>query len=92
MRFRNKNSDKTRTLLRRDDFGRYKEQVMKLTEENKHHIPGIHKRSFLGWHIDHITSIWDGFNRGIPAEIIAHPSNLRILEAHKNLKKGRGSE
>ena len=40
------------------------------------------------WDLDHIYSIQEGFKQGIPPYIIAHWTNLRMLEPSKNYSKG----
>jgi hypothetical protein len=70
-------------------FVAYRKKVMKLTESVKHLLPGIEKRSFKHYHIDHKVSIWFGFKNGIPAEKIACIDNLRMLPAKENMLKGR---
>jgi hypothetical protein len=40
------------------------------------------------WDLDHIFSIQAGFRKGIPPYIIAHWTNLRMLEPSKNYSKG----
>lgn len=40
------------------------------------------------YHLDHIKSIFKGFHNGISAEEIGHISNLQMLPAIENLKKG----
>ena len=70
-------------------FIAYKRKVMRLTEATKHLVPGVEKRGFKAYHIDHKVSIWFGFKNGIPAEKIAHIDNLRMLTAKDNMLKGR---
>lgn len=40
------------------------------------------------WDLDHIFSIQEGFRQSIPPYIIAHWTNLRMLEPKKNYSKG----
>ena len=40
------------------------------------------------WDLDHIFSIQEGFRQGIPPYIIAHWTNLRMLEPSLNYSKG----
>jgi len=40
------------------------------------------------WDLDHIFSIQAGFQQGIPPYVIAHWTNLRMLEPSKNYSKG----
>ena len=71
-----------------NDWDYYRYEVDTLTEENKHTIPGIHKRGFNTYHIDHKISKRYGYDNGILPEHIAHPSNLHMLAKRSNLKKG----
>ena len=43
------------------DYDYYISNVKKLTNDNKHLIPGIHKRGFHSYHIDHKISIKYGY-------------------------------
>lgn len=80
---------KTHRIFRMSERKRYKAAVWKLTElQPLHLLPNIEKRAFRGWHIDHVLSIMEGYRRGLPAETIAHISNLRMLPAKENLNKG----
>lgn len=44
------------------------------------------------YHLDHIVSITDGFNNGIPAEIIGSIHNLRFIPAYDNMNKKQRSD
>lgn len=66
----------------------YKKLVKKLTESNKHNLEGIENRGWDKFHIDHKISIHYGFTNGIPAENIAHISNLRVISRGENCLKG----
>ena len=65
----------------------YMEDVKRYTESNKHLIIGIEKRSWNGYHIDHIVAKSYGYKNNIPAYLIGSPENLQMLPAHENLKK-----
>jgi hypothetical protein len=69
----------------------YYTEVWYHTNKNKHLIDGIENRS-VDLHIDHIFSIRDGFDFGVPANIIGSIVNLRMLSAKKNIKKYRKSD
>lgn len=45
-------------------------------------------RDMLNWHLDHIVPIKEGWERGIPPEVIAAVGNLRMMDAGGNLIKG----
>lgn len=53
-----------------------------------HLLPGIEKRGWHSWHIDHVVPIAYGFRNSIPPEVIADISNLRMMPAEENRKKG----
>ena len=69
------------------EFEWYREQVKRLTENNTNEVPDIHKRGFNSYHLDHKISIKYGFANNIPAENIAHASNLEILPWKDNICK-----
>jgi hypothetical protein len=71
----------------RNEFDYYRDKVKILTNEVCHLVEGIEHRSFKGPHIDHKISIRYGYDNNIPAENIAHISNLRMLSAKDNLAK-----
>lgn len=43
------------------------------------------------YHLDHIVSITDGFNKNVPPEIIGSICNLRFIPANDNMKKKQKS-
>lgn len=47
-----------------------------------------HRLNRSEWNLDHIFSIHAGFTHSIPPYIIAHWTNLRMLEPKKNYSKG----
>ena len=69
------------------DYDYYLSSVKQLTEGNKHHIPNIHKRGLNTYHIDHKISIKYGYENGILAEDIAHPSNCEMIWWKDNIRK-----
>lgn len=73
-----------------DLFKIYHKEVWKLTEQQPlHTLEGCEKRGFRDHHLDHKTSVWYGFKNNIPAEEIAHISNLRFIPYKDNMLKGR---
>ena len=44
-----------------------------------------------GYDLDHIVSIFKGFNESIDPKIIGHWKNLRIIKSSKNRSKGKSS-
>ena len=79
-----KNNSKRR---KKNDWDYYSADVRQLTNDNKHHIPNIHKRGFLTYHIDHKISVKYGYDNGILAENIAHPTNMEMLKRQDNIRK-----
>jgi len=91
-------------ILERDDpvyrdFGKYRNRVSVRTKRNyemyKEQInPNslqLGKAGIDGAHqIDHIVSVREGFEKGIPVEDIADPSNLQILPWLDNIRKYDG--
>jgi hypothetical protein len=75
--------------LQRAEFLLYSENVRKLTEKNakRYFVQNIEKRG-SDYHLDHMLSIKDGFIRGMPEAVIAHPCNLVCISAKENLSKG----
>ena len=69
------------------DFDYYRDDVRQLSEGNKHHLPNIHKRGFNTYHLDHKISIIWGYENGIPAENIAHQSNMEMIWWKDNVRK-----
>lgn len=77
----------TRRKWNWNDFDYYREDVKRLSEENKHNVYNIHKRGFNNYHLDHKISIRFGYDNGIPAEKIAHESNLEMVYWVDNIRK-----
>lgn len=75
----------------KEPLHKYYRDVWYHTNNNKHLIDGIENRS-CNLHIDHIFSIRDGFDFGVPAVIIGSIANLRMLSAKENNKKYRKSD
>lgn len=77
-------------FLAKPEKERYNALVWALTEQQyKNHyakIPDAHLRS-PEYHLDHIYSISEGFKQQIPAEVIAHYTNLRVIPASLNCSK-----
>ena len=75
-----------------DAFVSYRRQVRDLSNKNfikyYHDINPLNLRRGKDFHLDHIVSIMCGFLQNTPHEEIAAPSNLRIIPALDNIKKG----
>lgn len=83
----------------KNEYEEYSSRVRQLTETNyrKHkstinpdNLPRGRGNDF--YHIDHIVSIWDCFNGGVPAEMAAAPSNLQMLIGLENNRKWKTSQ
>ena len=78
--------------LKVDAFVLYRRQVRHLSNKNYikyyHDINPLNLRRGKDFHLDHIVSIMCGFLQNISPEEIAAPSNLRIISALDNIKKG----
>ena len=67
----------------------YYAKVWILTEANDLTILKNHKkRSFKGYHLDHIFPIHQSYKDGLPPEVTADIENLRFITSKTNLKKG----
>jgi hypothetical protein len=75
------------------NFELYEDEVDRLTARNYYTYfyyinPNREKeRAKDKYTLDHIYSVISGFNNNIPAEIISHPCNLRLLWYSDNYKK-----
>lgn len=81
---------------KKDDFLAYRENVRKLSDRNYiDHYYDINPSNLPRgdeYHLDHIISILDGFLLNLSEEEIAHPSNLQIISALENKRKGSRSD
>jgi hypothetical protein len=69
---------------------RYNEKVWALTEQQyKEYFSMISDARLRSteYHLDHIYSISEGFRQKVPAEVIAHYTNLRVIPASLNCNK-----
>ena len=77
-------------FLQKPEKERYNEKVWALTEkqykEYFSEISDAHLRS-IEYHLDHIYSVSEGFRQKVPAEVIAHYTNLRVIPASLNCSK-----
>jgi hypothetical protein len=77
---------------KRGEFLEYVETVRKLTEKTirNEYLENKEKRS-KEFHVDHIVSIKDCFQYGIPEYVASDIVNLRIISATENLIKNNKS-
>lgn len=77
---------------RLNEWQRYSRRVRYLTSKQPLHLlENIEKRGAIdqgGWHLDHIVSVRTGFEAGLPPEAVADLSNLRMIPAIENVRKG----
>jgi predicted nucleic acid-binding Zn ribbon protein len=75
---------------------RYEMAHLKSPEEYKKACARIADRYYgtkrpEGMQIDHKYSVHDGYMNGVPAPVLSHPFNLRLITAEENLLKGHDS-
>ena len=78
----------------RKPFSKYKREVWKYTNESIVNFDAywlLERRSKNDHHIDHIYSIKDGFDNGVPAWLIGSIVNLQSLSSSQNLSKNSES-
>lgn len=79
------------------EFERYEYLVQQCTSQNNlselRHFDkrGLAKSGMDNYHLDHIYSIFDGFNNHVPPEIIGHINNLRFIPWYENISKNNKS-
>ena len=83
-------SEKRKNILSKKNIqAAYKKRAWKLTDQNDLSVlKDFEKRGFKDYHLDHKISIYYGFMNIIPAEHIAHISNLRMIPCEQNMEKG----
>lgn len=72
-----------------ESFSRYRSQVQTLTEQVSYLVPGIEKREFKKWDLDHKIPISYGFKNGIHPLKMSCLSNLQIIPHADNFEKGQ---
>ncbi len=76
----------------RTEINQYYKEVKKITKRSWKKYWHLINQSGVtrspDWHLDHIFSIREGFSNSIPAEIIGHWTNLRIIAREQNSSKG----
>jgi hypothetical protein len=78
------------------EYNKYNDRVYKVTYKSlmkySNKIKDLELRGREdGYDLDHIFSIYEGFNKNIDPEIIGHWKNLRIIRSSKNRRKGKKS-
>jgi hypothetical protein len=83
-----------------DDYRIYERKVRNITNQQKlETLKNYDKRAVYHknknnkdvYHLDHKVSVYEGFKNNIPPYIIGNISNLEMIPAEKNLRKGRKS-
>jgi len=82
----------TRHVNRKDDYKKYKSDVMKVTNQQPiNELPNNEKRGNSGvlgaYHLDHKYSILEGFKNKISPKIIGGIKNLQFIPWEENIKK-----
>jgi hypothetical protein len=75
------------------DYKTYEMYARGLTEEVfSAHRSTIDPLGLRGkeFHLDHVTSVWQGYQSRLYPEMVAAPSNLQMLSAADNISKGVG--
>ncbi len=88
-----------RTLLyfndKLDKFSKYKKVTIYLSNKNFNKYKPIIDQYNCGrnkkFHLDHIYSVLDGFKNEVLPQVIANPTNLRIIKSKDNLVKNSKS-
>lgn len=70
-----------------ETFSQYKSRVDTLTEKIAYLVPGIERRGFRQWDLDHKIPISYGFKNNIHPYKMACLSNLQMLPHLDNFKK-----
>ncbi len=78
------------------EYAKYVDEVYKVTYKSlmkySSEIKNLELRGRSeGYDLDHIFSIFEGFDKQIDPEIIGHWKNLRIVESSENRSKGKNS-
>lgn len=71
-------------------FEEYSSIVRTKTNHTKKHLQKPKDFSKLKYHLDHIISIWFGYNNGIDPNLLSMPENLQYITEDENLTKGEG--
>lgn len=79
----------------KDDFAAYTCDVWKHTRTSYRKFKDRIKNSSIdrsyNWHLDHVYSIYEGFQNSIPAKMIGHFSNLQMISREENITKNTQS-
>ncbi|WP_440970909.1 hypothetical protein ACSS6N_09480 [Peribacillus frigoritolerans] len=75
---------------------RYETAHLKSWEEYKYACIQIANQHYTrerpdGYQLDHKYSVYHGYIKGVPASILSHPFNLRLITKEENLSKGQDS-
>lgn len=70
----------------------YWREVTKFTKRNSVDLIENYQLKGVGWHLDHVYSISDGWRNNVPPRIVGHHVNLRFIPATENLRKNKRSD
>jgi len=78
------------------EFGKYRTYIISLSSKNYRKYKDIINPNNLlrkrnKYHLDHIYSIYDGFENNVLPEIISSPINLQMLPESDNVRKSKRS-
>lgn len=73
--------------VRNEEYRVYKNEVIRITKENKILLENIHLIGKKNHHVDHIFPVSRGFAYKIPAALIGSIQNLNIIPHTENRKK-----
>lgn len=77
------------------EFAKYTCDVWKHTSTSYRKFRSLIKNSdkerSREWHLDHIFSIYDGFQNGVDPKVIGHHSNLQLISQLENITKNTQS-
>lgn len=81
----------------KNEFAQYTLLARYFSERNDlSQLKNFNKRGRAGtagaYHLDHIYSIFDGFNNNVSPEIIGHINNLRFIPWKENVSKHQSSD
>lgn len=76
-------------IEQKEAFKKYRSEVERLTEEIAFLVPGIERREFNKWDLDHKIPIRYGFNNDIHPLKMSCLSNLQVIPHEENFKKNQ---
>ena len=91
--FTKKAMPKAKDNSKRKEWAAYRREAWQITNlQPLELLENYNRRGFKDYHLDHVLSIWEGFKRNIPASVVGHISNLRMIPHKQNTTKGTRTE